>query len=277
MLTVLFWNLGRRPCETFCANLARRHSVDILVLAECVDSLAVGTSLRRIGTTRPLNHHPMANSCRVSVFSRFPPPEFSEVESAGRYAVLRLSRPPHPPLLLVAMHALSGRSASLLEQDEELRAIRGRVAEIEDQPSHAHTRTLLIGDLNADPFDRRVTAAIGLHAVGDRRIAEQGSRRIGGRAYRYFYNPMWGFLGRQHPDPRGTYFYRKGKPDDRFWHTFDQVLLRPSLLPYFSDGDVAILRDDGAGTSFQSADGRPNKKVASDHFPVLVRLTYPGV
>jgi len=277
MLTVLFWNVARRPCEKFVANLARGHSVDILVLAECVDPTAVGVALGASGGTKLLAHHPTRTLCRVAVFSRFQPTEFAEVESFGRYCVHRLSGPNRLELLIVSAHALSGRNASLLEQEEELRAIRTRIAKIEDDPAHSHTRTLLIGDLNADPFDRRVTAAVGLHAVADRRIAEKQSRRVARQSYRFFFNPMWSFAGKQHPEPQGTYFYRKGKPDDRFWHTFDQVLLRPSLLPYFRDGDVSILRDDGAGTSFQTADGRPDKKVASDHFPILLKLAYPGV
>jgi len=155
-----------------------------------------------------------------------------------------------------------------------LRALARRVAEIED--ARGHSRTLLIGDLNADPFDRRVHAATGLHAEKTRRIAGKQSRKVQRVVYRFFYNPMWRFLGRQPPDPEGTYFRRKAEHTTRFWHVFDQVLLRPDLLPHFAEPDVHILRDDGT-TSFQKADGTPDKKVASDHFPVLIHLNYPGV
>lgn len=218
--------------------------------------------------------HRTKNLSRVTVLSRFPGLEFQEVESTQRYTVHALLGVPRPELLVVSVHATSELRVKVTEQDEELRSLAKRVSEIEN--ARGHTRTLLIGDLNADPFDRRVQAAVGLHAEKSRTIAEKRSRRVKGVEYRFFHNPMWQFLGRQHPEPQGTYYHRKAEYDTRFWHMFDQVLLRPDLLPHFADSDVLILRDDGV-TSFQKADGTPDKKVASDHFPILIKLNYPGV
>ena len=274
MLSVLFWNLMGRRAEALCANLVHGHGVDILVLAECQNPAAVLRAVKRSAGTRLFHWHRTRSPARLAIFTRFPAGEFVEVESTQRYTVHALATEACEELLLVSVHAMSGLRMREIEQTEELRRLARRLAEIED--ARGHTRSLVIGDLNADPYSPRLQDAVGLHAQRLRQIAEQGSRRVAGTEYRYLFNPMWRFLGTQPPDPQGTYYRRKALHDARFWHLFDQALLRPALLPYFADEDVHILRDDGT-TSFQKADGTPDKVVASDHFPILIHLHYPGV
>lgn len=63
----------------------------------------------------------------------------------------------------------------------------------------------------------------------------------------------------------------------RFWYVLGQALLRPDLLQYFADADLAILTTDGDVSLASHRDGRPNRAVGSDHFPILIRLDSPGV
>lgn len=275
MLSVLFWNLMGQRRESLCANLAQMHSVDILLLAECQKPPAtVLAALNRLPGGKTIHWHRTSNAGRVEVFSRFPAPELPEIYSSQRYTVHSLVTPGVPELLLVSVHAMSALRMNELEQAEELRGLARHLVELED--ARGHTRTLLVGDLNADPFDNRVQLTVGLNAIQSRAEAMKGQRRVQKADYRYFFNPMWQFHARQPPDPPGTYYRRKAEHSSRLWHLFDQALLRPALLPYFADTDIAILTGDGT-TSFQKADGTPNKKVASDHFPILIKLNYPGV
>ena len=275
MLTVLFWNVNaQRHCEPLCANLVRAHVVDILVVAECQRPTTMLAAINATVPARTFRWVRTTASCRVSVFTKFDRSEMAEVEVTRRYSVHALTGPNRPELLLVSVHATSGLREPVEELEEEIQSLASRIVAIETQRGYA--RTLLIGDLNADPFDRRVTAAKYLHAVQSRAIAEEDSRIVKKKRYRYFYNPMWQFLGRQLPHPQGTYYRRKAVHNLRFWHVFDQVLLRPGLLPYFVETDVSILLGDGV-TTFHTVTGVPDRKVASDHFPVLVKLSYPGV
>jgi len=77
MLSVLFWNLNRQRRESLCANLVRRHHVDVLVLAECPNPTAVLKTLNRPPVGRLFHWHQSAQQCRLAVFSRFPPNEFA--------------------------------------------------------------------------------------------------------------------------------------------------------------------------------------------------------
>jgi hypothetical protein len=118
-----------------------------------------------------------------------------------------------------------------------------------------------------DPYSPGVVGARGLHAVPTRAIAAKGSRKVAGKEYRFFYNPMWSFFGDRSAGPAGTHFY-SGKHVSSYWHIYDQVLLRPSVVPKLHE--VRILDGDGE-TSFVTETGRPRKS-GSDHLPILVKL-----
>ena len=78
----------------------------------------------------------------------------------------------------------------------------------------------------------------------DRSIAREVSRIVGGQKRKFFYNPMWSRYGDGTIGPPGTYFYRGGQVS-HFWHMLDQVLLRPSLLDYYSHGAMQIVEKIG--------------------------------
>jgi hypothetical protein len=132
-----------------------------------------------------------------------------------------------------------------------------------------HTRTLLVGDLNMNPFDPGVSGAQGFHAVMSRRVAQRGSRTVRGKRYPLFYNPMWGLLGDRSVGPCGTYFLHSSKPNNYFWNMYDQVLLRPALADRLAE--LRILDSDGEN-SLLTRNGLPDKQQASDHLPLLFRL-----
>ncbi|MBI3268541.1 MAG: hypothetical protein HYZ53_05920 [Planctomycetes bacterium] len=82
---------------------------------------------------------------------------------------------------------------------------------------------------------------------------------------------MWGRMGDESPGPPGSYYYSSGEQATYFWNTFDQVLIRPSLLSRFVNKDLRVLEGDGK-RSFLSKGGLPDPSVAGDHLPLLFRL-----
>jgi len=134
-----------------------------------------------------------------------------------------------------------------------------------------HSRTLLLGDLNMNPFEGGLIDAHGFNSTMDRRVAESVERQVLGEPFKFFYNPMWGRLGDLGGRPPGTYFYSTGTARNLCWHMFDQVLLRPALLRAFDDDSVQILTRIGS-QSLLDEKGRPNRAEGSDHLPIVVRL-----
>ena len=136
-------------------------------------------------------------------------------------------------------------------------------------------RTVVVGDLNVNPFDDALLHVRGLNALADRRtVQRKDPRRFGKRQveeFRLFYNPMWSHFG-DAVQPAGTYYYDKSNPEvDPLWNIFDQVLLRPGLLDRFQNKNLKILTSDGT-VPFTLEDGRPNGDVYSDHLPIWFQL-----
>ena len=171
-------------------------------------------------------------------------------------------------LLIAAAHLPSKQDLS--EESQVFEAVHfARL--IEDAEKHCgHQRTVVIGDLNMNPFEAGMVAASGgLHAVGSRRVAERERRTVHQRPYGFFYNPMWAHFG-DRGETAGTYYYESGEPLCYFWNLFDQVLLRPALLDGFSHEQVRIVTT--IGTASLLRDGCPDKEYVSDHLPVVVEV-----
>jgi hypothetical protein len=138
-----------------------------------------------------------------------------------------------------------------------------------------HRRTVVLGDLNANPHDPSVLSADGFHAIGVKSVRGQTDRAIrsAGRAD-FFYNPMWRLYG---SDPTGdagagSYYYHDGyDANEPFWHMLDQVLIRPEHADRLPPDGLRILTTTGP-TTLIDAHGRPDSNAGSDHLPVVFRL-----
>lgn len=89
-----------------------------------------------------------------------------------------------------------------------------------------------------------------------------------------------GLLGRGKPQTNSPHktplhrtlsYYRAGESRWYYWNIFDQVLLRPSLLPWFNNKDLQIVTGDGV-TRLINSDGLPERELLSDHLSILFRL-----
>jgi len=133
-----------------------------------------------------------------------------------------------------------------------------------------HQRTIVIGDFNMNPYEKGMVNANGFNAVMSRSIAMNRERTLQGRQYGSFFNPMWGLMGDSSPGSPGTHYYLPSGHSSYYWHTFDQVLVRPDLLDFVTPRSITILDTDGE-RSLLSRNGQPDKSWASDHLPLLFR------
>jgi endonuclease/exonuclease/phosphatase family metal-dependent hydrolase len=267
MLTFLFWNLGQKPLAERLARMVWHYEVDVVVLAEC----AISTSVM----LKTLNHeqaeyHAANSECeKIAIYTKFPP-EFIETRvDAHRWTIRHLQLPGRPNVLLVAAHLPSTLRWKPSSQPYECVELANEIRHVEQETGCE--RTVLVGDLNMNPFESGVFSAGGLHAVMTRRVAARKERKVQGRRYQFFYNPMWNRFGDETKGAPGTYFYQRAEHDVLFWNMFDQVLLRPELLPYFKTEELKILSEDGK-VSLLSAKGIPDSTQASDHLPILFKL-----
>ena len=268
MTTFLFWNLNKKRIERVVADLVQMHEVDVLILTECgspADALQV-----RLNQGKVQRLERSYGVCKeILILTRFSAKFIEPIFESQRVTIRHLTLPRKPSLLLAAVHQPSKLYWSNASQSFECQELSSTIRSVEREVGHS--RTLLVGDLNMNPFEDGLVAANGLNAAMARMIAERGSRTVQGKPYPFFYNPMWSHFGDGIEGPSGT-FYRAGSEQiTLFWNMFDQVLLRPDLLGIFKNEDLRILSDCGS-KSLLTAAGRPDTKGASDHLPLLFRL-----
>ena len=268
MTTFLFWNTRQKPLEEAIAALVETHEVDVLILAEFTTSpVELLERLNRPG--KPGFHLTFGLSKGIIVFTGFPSQFVHPIFETDRISIRRLSLPAQVEILLALVHFPSklywSEHSQAIECTELAREIR-----IQEEKA-GHSRTVVVGDLNMNPFEVGLVSAAGLNAVMTRDLAERRFRTVQSKQYPFFYNPMWNHFGDEHDGPPGTYYYERSEQVCHFWNIFDQVLLRPELMNRCSANGVQVLTQ-GGDLSLLSADGRPDAKLASDHLPLLFEL-----
>jgi endonuclease/exonuclease/phosphatase family protein len=270
-MRLLFWNTKRLNNAKLLSALAREHNADLLVLAEPGTSLAALLPALNIG--QETLFFPDASpglSRRLQIFYRYSPAAVRSLEDVADVAVREIAAPPRQSVLLVAAHLSSKLHQKTEDQSMSVARIRRIVERSEREVGH--NRTVIIGDLNMDPFEHGIVGAEGVHAVMDRRVASRTSRVLRDEEYRFFYNPMWTLLGDRSGQPTGSYYYDSSSHVNYYWHIFDQVLLRPELVAGFvPERDVRILRSADGTQLVRGKDERPDDRI-SDHLPILVNL-----
>jgi hypothetical protein len=266
-INVLFWNLGNQPRDASIARMVAQHDTNILVLAEnpINDADLLDTIDRRSGR----RFEPTPSACkRVSVYVRGGL-TLDAISESSRYSIRRLRSSNGNEILFVAAHLVSKRHWTGGSQTLDAAAFSASIRRTEEQVGHR--RTVLVGDLNMNPFEEGVVGASALNAVMTRKIAEKMERTVQDERYAFFYNPMWSLYGDASVGPPGTHFYYRPEHVAYYWHMFDQVLIRPDLLHAFDNQELQILSHDGSQPLVRP-DGRPNSRVGSDHLPIAFRL-----
>ncbi len=266
MLTFLFWNLKQARADIL-ANLVKRNAVDVVMLAECPMSPAlVLTALNESSA----DYFFVRTDCpKIHIYTRFSElyaPPLSEGED---YSIRRIALPGRPDILLCVVHFPSKLFRTPADQTAFAADFSNKVlAPVEKD----HARTVLVGDLNMNPYEVGMVQHNGLHAVVTREIASREPRTVKFEGNRFFYNPMWRHFGEQAEGHAGTYYLRSPKTRADYWNIYDQVLIRPELLPCFRDDELAIIHHDVDLNVSLLRNGKPDHEMISDHLPIVFRL-----
>ncbi len=267
-MNLLFWNMNGRKLAEELGQLVLAYDLDILILAEC--SVSPVDILEAVNTgSGPTFTMPFNPSSKIEFYTRLPDGALFPISDAGGVSVRKLTPPLGPDVILVAVHLPS----KLHHSDSDLAMFSIRVAEVIEEAERrtGHDRTVVIGDFNMNPFEKGMVAADAMHAVMDRRTASELERTVQKRQCRFFFNPMWSRLGDGTAGPPGTYYYRSSSQACYFWNTFDQVLIRPSLLDFFCNDDLKVVTTIGQ-VDLLDRNGRPDQRSFSDHLPLYVKL-----
>lgn len=268
LLQCLFWNTNGQDRRELLAEAVCSLGVDVIAVAEpgCESSLLAAEISSR--NSAPFEVVESVTE-RLQVIAGPKARGLREryAEPGGKLVIHSLGHGASEVLFAFA-HLVSPVRWDSRDQAAQTQVLADDIRRFEENVGHR--RTVLMGDLNLDPFDNAVVQAAGLHATMTKSSALRETRTVQSRPYPYFYNPMWGFFGDRTPGPPGTCsFPQNGHPLSYEWSIFDQVLIRPDMLEKFID--VEILANIGPN-SLCNGDGKPNSEVGSDHFPLILKL-----
>jgi hypothetical protein len=269
MLNFLFWNLNRRTLADHLVSLTVHHDLDFVFLAEC--TIPPRLLVDRLSTRGKTYFEVAGLPGALGGISRFGAEQLKpQFDSPNlRLALRKFVHPDHPELLIAIAHLPSQLHSSRASADMECVTLSRIIRDEEGKVGHK--RTLLIGDLNVNPFNDGVLGTQGLHAAMTKELAFRGARTVKGTSYPFFYNPMWSHFGDGSGGPAGTYYYERGEAVECLWNMFDQVLLRPELARYFDPRELRILTEAGS-VQLVRGNGRPDVRSGSDHLPVFFKI-----
>ena len=267
-MNFLFWNIKRKSSffDLIC-ELVRDNSIGVLMLAEFPESKQqeLEKMLRsHVGSYRYLK--PIKSKVKVEVFTNLPSSCLRIIEDGSRFSVVRYySQNLNKNFNIFICHLISKVNNSEYNQSHGARELADAINRVED---HFNSDlSIVCGDLNMNPFEEGMVGSSCFNAVMDKTIAMNLRRTVNEREFKMFYNPMWGLLGDNGRSiVSGTHFYNPHHHVQYFWNMFDQVLIRPEVIPYFSDKYLRIL----TGTKSRSllTVNHTMRTIYSDHLPI---------
>lgn len=129
--------------------------------------------------------------------------------------------------------------------------------------------TIIVGDFNINPYDKSCVSARYFHSIPIYEETIRGTRKVSGKEYQMFYNPMWNFLG-DFKEPYGTYYHNSSDTVNPYWNIYDQVIIRPALRKSFVDKSLLILTRT-ITTSLIDKKKHPDHSI-SDHLPITFEI-----
>ncbi len=272
MITFLFWNIKKKLLSDRVRNLVVAHAADVVVLAEC--HIPPATIVAALGATGTGSFALVPGSgSRLQLYTRLPTTRWHALyqDPLEAWLTFRVQIGRRPAFLLFVAHLPSKLHAGEMDQLLVANQLAANIRATETQ--QGHERTIVVGDLNANPFESSVVWAGGLQAAMSRDVVARlgGEREVRGTEYPLFYNPMWGALGDRTPGPSGTYYRSPSGSVNYFWNTYDQVLLRAQLMNHLRD--VIVPDTDGVNTLL-TVNGLPDAASGSDHLPLVFRLDW---
>ena len=259
-MNILFWNIAGHDVSRHIAACAMEQHADVICLAEhrAVDPRRLCELLKGYKWVND-----KAGCDAIRLFAR---PTVVVVDQSERDRfIVCLVECERERYILSATHLPDRRNNPTPEK--RCRILRSLVAEARALENvHDCTNSIVIGDLNANPFDPELTSLDTLNATLFRDvIARLGKRTSYGRECPLMYNPVLDSL-RDDPDNNGSYYVIDGTPPI-YWHCLDQVVVSASLAGRVIS--MRYLREIGGESIVGNAGPRRD---VSDHLPLITTI-----
>ncbi|MCG3185295.1 MAG: hypothetical protein ICCCNLDF_03510 [Planctomycetes bacterium] len=265
----LFWNVFGKDLTKVLVELVKTTRPTVIALAE--NPVDLDSMTRRILDDAHISYDAVGTlNTKIAVLVAGNGPELIALSDLGRGVVFRVQDGTRS-YLAALLHLPSKMAMDAPTLEEHASQFVEEVERVET--SEGHRNTIVAGDFNMDPFEPGMVSARAFHALRTPDVLRMGMRRVGQRERHSFYNPFWSTVGREGESVPGTYYYRGNSVVEYFWHSFDQVIIRPQFAHALELPSVRILASTPS-VDLRTRTGRPNRREFSDHFPITFTLCW---
>lgn len=271
-LNFLFWNTYQKSLIDEIVELVLENQLNFIILIENSASEDLFIQKLNFETGKQFRIIENFQFKKSKIITSISNVEIKEISGHNRYGIFEMNVPNFENIILTVTHFPSKINWSSPSDYTSL------CVELNNDIINAENRaetnfSLIVGDFNMNPFEEGLVMSNGLHNTNNREIALTKFRKYQGKEYQYFFNPMWKFFGENSSKINGTHFYDSYKPINYFWNLFDQVMIRPDLIPYFDKDKLEIITKIFSKNLLKKTNG-VNKidKQFSDHLPLKFQL-----
>lgn len=260
-MNLLYWNLhANSRIETIIADCVFENDIDVAIFSEydSIDFSKLNGFL--------LSKYDLLESfggCEKVKLIHKKSIQISLIQEQHRYILAKLQRK-NKTYLLVGLHLPSntfGDGSS--NRKNIIRKIVNDIVDIENNSIHS---CLVIGDMNASPFDAEMIEKDAFNAVLFKKIIKQQETVIYQEdTYRRFYNPIIEYIDEKNAN-YGSFYYGSGN-NCLYWYCYDQLLVRKELVDKIKN--FQYLKKIKNRNLIKNI--KPNAKI-SDHLPLLVKI-----
>lgn len=261
-MNILYWNIKNNSnIESIISNCLIENDIDIALLSE-YNSVDFNCLLETVGLSYEILQG-IAGCEKVKVIYKNKL-QLSIVQEQHRYLIMELVVGADQ-YFITGVHLPSNPYANSDDRKDVIRNIMQDISESEAKYDTEHN-SIVIGDMNASPFDSEMVNKNSFNAVLFKKLIEKNEMiEYHGDNYERFYNPILEYVG-ETLDCYGSFYYSSGI-GTLYWYCFDQVLVRKSLInkikgfTYLKQiGEIGLIKDVA-----------PDSKI-SDHLPLLVQF-----
>jgi len=256
-MNILFWNLNKNPITNHVVDCLIENNIDLALFSEYInidfDEIESKTEYKHIENVGGCNKITMLALPKIKMlvqaeYSRFILYSFLFNNKQYNVAGIHLEDRRNDPDGVLRLSTIRDVTNSILEVEEKFYC----------------DNTLVIGDFNANPFDKELLQVDAFNAVLFKEIiSRRDIKCINNKSYKRFYNPTLNFLSESTKN-YGSFYYNQSF-NTPIWNSFDQIIVRKPLMDLIEE--VCYLRKIGSKSLINSI--KPNKKI-SDHLPLIV-------
>lgn len=261
-MNLLFWNLKNNSNEQLIADCIVENNIDIALFAE-----HASTNFDYICQNLLSNFfcEKGAGGCDKIIMLANKSIVVDVKQEQNRYVLYTINNL-NMLCNLCCVHLQDRRNSDFNKRKELIGRLVNDIKNLEDRENC--NSTIIIGDVNANPYDHELLDFNGFNAVLFKDIIKKSeSITIDGIKYRRFYNPIIHFLSEDEKNYGSFYISNTTESNNPIWNCLDQVIVSKPLIDSVSS--MRYLRKIKQKELIKKT--KPDNSI-SDHLPLVVQL-----